>query len=148
MIHDVVIKDVTPLLNEQGGILHMVREDETSLFSRFGELYFSITNPGVVKGWHRHGRQHNIFSCVRGTLRLALFDGRSGSPSNGAVQVLEFGEGHHKIVRIPAGVTYGWKNIGVTPALLVNLASEKHDPADATRVPIDSPEVPYRWQAE
>lgn len=124
--------------------MHMVRSDDP-LFAGFGEIYFSITNPGVVKGWHRHEEQSNLFSCISGTLMLALYDGRETSPTFGDVQTIVFGDEAHKVVRIPAGVIYSWKNIGSTPALLANLASHPHDPAKSTRFPIDSPDIPHRW---
>ena len=47
---------VTPLRripDERGAVFHMLSEDDAA-FERFGEIYFSLVYPGVVKGWHRH----------------------------------------------------------------------------------------------
>ena len=145
MIQGVRIKDVQPILNPQGGILHMVRADEKELFTQFGEVYLSITNPGVVKGWHRHVDMTNIHSCIVGTLKLVLFDGRENSPTFGEIVEVVYGEGQHKVVRIPPGVTYGWKNIGDKPAILANCASHVHDPSKSVKIDLSSGEIPYGW---
>ncbi len=35
--------------------MHMLKRTDPH-FIEFGEIYFSTVYPGVVKGWHRHGR--------------------------------------------------------------------------------------------
>ena len=37
----------------RGAIYHMLRSDDQD-FIKFGEIYFSIAYPGVIKGWHEH----------------------------------------------------------------------------------------------
>src|SRR6202022_518836 len=47
---------VTPLRripDERGAVLHMLRDD-SPMFERFGEIYFSTVYPGAIKGWHLH----------------------------------------------------------------------------------------------
>ena len=36
--------------------MHMLKND-FDLFSSFGEIYFSISNPGVIKGLHKHKKK-------------------------------------------------------------------------------------------
>ena len=55
MIHDLRVTPLQRIPDERGAVLHMLREDDPA-FERFGEIYFSLVYPGVVKGWHLHKR--------------------------------------------------------------------------------------------
>jgi dTDP-4-dehydrorhamnose 3,5-epimerase len=144
-IHDVRIKPIHDLTDARGSLQHMVRADDPDLFSGFGEIYFSITNPGVVKGWHLQHQQTNLLSCVAGRLRLVLFDDRAGSPSRGVVQAIDCGDGARQVVRIPPGIIYGWRTISEVPSILANCTSHPHDPAHAEKIDPASGRVPYAW---
>ena len=39
--------------DERGKVMHMLRVTDPH-FDKFGEIYFSCTYPGVVKGWQKH----------------------------------------------------------------------------------------------
>lgn len=144
-IEGVKLKPIHDLVDARGTLQHMVRADDTEFFSGFGEIYFSSSNPGIVKGWHRQSMQTNLLSCIQGRLRLVLFDDREGSATRGKVQVVEFGDGHRTLVRVPPGVVYGWKNDTDQPALLANCTDRPHDPASAEKIDPASGRIPYVW---
>ena len=50
-IHDLRITPLRRIPDERGAVMHMLRADDPA-FERFGEIYFSLVYPGVVKGWH------------------------------------------------------------------------------------------------
>jgi dTDP-4-dehydrorhamnose 3,5-epimerase len=136
-IPGVVIKHIQDIVGAQGSIQHMVRSDD-AVFAGCGEVYFSATNPGVVKDWHIHDEQTSVISCISGTLTLALHD-----PKTGASMTLTFGDGDRKVVRIPSGVAYTWRNNSSAPAMIANCASHVHDPAKSRKIPFS--EVPHEW---
>jgi dTDP-4-dehydrorhamnose 3,5-epimerase len=123
----------------------MVRCDEGDYFTGFGEIYFSFTNSGAIKGWHEQLEQINLLSCLQGRLRLVLYDARPGSPTLGALEVIDFADGDRKLVRVPPGVIYGWQNRGTEPAILANCASLPHQPGRARFHDPGSGAVPYAW---
>ena len=49
MIDGVVITPLKQIRDERGAVLHMLRTDAPH-FAGFGEVYFSVVNPGVIKG--------------------------------------------------------------------------------------------------
>ena len=53
MINNVIITPLKKIPDERGAIMHMMRVD-SPLYEKFGEIYFSIAYPGVIKGWHEH----------------------------------------------------------------------------------------------
>ena len=132
----VQIKELRDLENEQGGLQHMLRADDAEFFRGFGEIYFSIVNPGVVKGWHRHLEQTSVLSCVHGDVLLVVH-------ADGQFRSIRFGDGHRRLVLIPPGIVYGWKNLGTQPAILANCATHVHDPVKSEKLGLDT--IPFDW---
>jgi dTDP-4-dehydrorhamnose 3,5-epimerase len=146
-LHGVVVRERDVIANDQGAIQHILRSDDRELYRGFGEAYASVVNPGVVKGWHQHEQQANVLACLSGDILLVLHDARAGSPTHGRTQQVRLAHGEkRRTVLVPPGVVYGWKNQGSSPAILVNCATHPHDPTTSRKIPIDSDEVPYRWE--
>ena len=138
---------MTPLrqiCDERGKIMHMLRSDDPE-FEAFGEIYFSQVYPGAIKGWHLHRQMTLNYAVVVGMIKLALYDPRPGSPTQGQVQELFVGEENYVRVKIPPGIYNGFKGIGVTPALVANCATIPHDPDEIQRLDPFSPLIPYSW---
>ena len=139
--------NVTPLrriVDERGAILHMLRNDDPH-FERFGEIYFSIVNPGVVKGWHLHRSMTLNYAVPVGRVRLVLFDARDGSPSRGTLQEIELGPDNYWLVTIPPGVWNGFIGLATTPSVVANCSTEPHHPEEIVRMSPRSSQIPYDW---
>ncbi len=138
---------VTPLrriADERGAVFHMLRED-SPVFERFGEIYFSLVYPGIVKAWHIHRRMTLNYAVPVGMVKLVCFDDREDSPTRGAVQELHVGELNYALVTIPPLVWNGFKGEGAKPALVANCATTPHDPDEIDRLDPFSGEIPYDW---
>jgi dTDP-4-dehydrorhamnose 3,5-epimerase len=138
---------VTPLRripDERGAILHMLREDSEG-FERFGEIYFSVVYPGVVKGWHLHREMTLNYAVPVGMIKLVCFDDRPGSPTHGNVVELHVGELNYCLVTIPPLVWNGFKGEGVNPALVANCSTIAHRPDEIERCDPHVNDIPYDW---
>jgi dTDP-4-dehydrorhamnose 3,5-epimerase len=157
VIDGVMTKKLRVIPDERGRLMECLRNDD-ELFITFGQLYMTTTLPGVVKGWHLHDAQWDNIVCVKGMLKLVLFDGRglegdAGSPgqpaSSTAGQLDQFFIGEHNplLVRVPAGVWHGWKCVSPDEAYIVNAPTEvyKYDAPDQRELPYDTPHIPYDW---
>lgn len=144
MIDGVVIKQLRQISDERGKVMHMLREDDP-LFERFGEIYFSVVYPGVVKAWHLHKKMTLNYAVVSGEIKLVLFDGRKGSKTYNEVQEIFTGQSNYCLVKIPAGIYNGFKGIGAEPAIVANCASIPHDPDEIVRVDPAANDIPYDW---
>ena len=143
-IHDVTVTPLRRIADERGAVFHMLRED-SPVFERFGEIYFSTVYPGVVKGWHIHKRMTLNYAVPSGMVKLVCFDDREDSPTRGVVQELHIGELNYVLVTIPPLVWNGFKGEGAGPALIANCASIPHDPDEIDRLdPFDN-DIPYDW---
>jgi len=142
-------KPLTVHPDERGRLMEILRADDDG-FRKFGQVYMTTTYPGVVKAWHLHKVQDDNFCCVKGMVKLVLFDGRDESPTRGTITEYFLGDHNPMLVRVPAGVHHGWKCISTEEAIVVNAASEPYNHAspDEFRMPWDASEIPYSWDVE
>ncbi len=146
-IHDLRVTPLRRIPDERGAIFHMLREDDPG-FERFGEIYFSLVYPGVVKGWHIHKRMTLNYAVPVGMVKLVCYDDRDGSPTHGAVQELHIGELNYALVTIPPMIWNGFKGEGDKPAVLANCSTLPHDPEEIERLDPGSERIPYAWALE
>ena len=144
MIQGVAVRPLKQIADERGKVMHMLRSDEP-WFEKFGEIYFSVVYPGVVKGWHLHKRITLNYAVVNGMIKLVLYDDREGSPTRGELQSLFAGEDNYALIAIPPGIWNGFKGIGVKPAIVANCATEPHDPEEIIRMDPLTDRIPYDW---
>lgn len=148
MIKDVVIKDLRVVPDERGRLGEIIRSDWVD-FAEFGsgQVYFTTSYPGVVKAWHLHKKQDDRVSCISGMVRLAMYDARSGSETEGELQEVYMGVYAPKLVRIPKGVYHGWKCVSEGEAIMINVPTNLYDyeNPDEERLPYDTDKIPYDW---
>ncbi|NOZ80394.1 MAG: dTDP-4-dehydrorhamnose 3,5-epimerase [DPANN group archaeon] len=145
MIDGVSIKPLKQIPDERGKIMHMLRNDDP-LFERFGEIYFSVVNPGAIKAWHIHRKMTLNYAVVKGQIKLVLFDDRKDSPTRGEIMELFIGEDNYTLVKIPPMVYNGFKGVGSIPAIVANCATEPHDPDEIMREDPFTKKIPYSWE--
>jgi dTDP-4-dehydrorhamnose 3,5-epimerase len=144
-IHDVRITPLRRIPDERGAVMPMLRSDAPG-FERFGEIYFSLVYPGVVKGWHIHSRMTLNYAVPVGMVKLVCYDERADSPTAGAVQEIHLGELNYALVTIPPLIWNGFKGEGTAAALVANCATEPHDPGEIERLDPASDRIPYDWE--
>jgi dTDP-4-dehydrorhamnose 3,5-epimerase len=145
MIDGLLIKPLKVIRDERGQVMHMMRADD-GVFKCFGEVYFSVINPGVIKGWKRHLRKTQHFAVPRGDIRLVIYDDRLHSQTKDEIQEILVGEKDYKLIRIPPMVWYGFACEGKDPAMIVNCCDIAHDPAESEIVPLEDLRIPYSWK--
>jgi dTDP-4-dehydrorhamnose 3,5-epimerase len=143
-IHDVRVSPLRRIPDERGAIFHMLREDD-SAFERFGEIYFSLVYPGVIKGWHIHKRMTLNYAVPVGMIKFVCYDDREDSPTRGVIQEIHLGELNYALVTVPPLVWNGFKGEGTEPALVANCATIAHDPTEIDRLDPITNDIPYDW---
>ena len=145
-IEGVHIKPLRVIPDERGRLMEILRCDD-SLFQKFGQLYMTTVYPGVVKAWHYHKIQTDSFTVVRGMLKLALYDDREGSSTQGEVNEFFMGEHNPILVQIPKGVYHGFKGIGTKETIVINCPTEPYnrEQPDEYRLDAHTKDVPYDW---
>lgn len=144
-IEGVLVHPLRQMPDERGRVMHMLKASDPH-FLGFGEIYFSVVYPGVVKGWHLHTRMVLNYAVPHGRIKMVLYDAREGSPTRGGLQEIFLGHDHYCLVQVPAGVWNGFKGIGVEPALVANCSTIEHDPDEIRRMdPHHNDVIAYDW---
>lgn len=145
MIQGVDFHPLKQIPDERGRVMQMLRRDDP-WFERFGEIYFSVVYPGVVKGWHLHKVMTLNYAVIVGRIKLVLYDEREDSPTRGKLQEIFAGEDNYCLITVPPNVWNGFKGLGVEPAILANCATEPYDPSEIVRSDPVSDRIPYDWK--
>ena len=127
-----------------------ILRDDDELLKRFGQASLSKSYPGVIKAFHYHKRQDDIWFFPVGNAQVVLHDMREDSPTKGATNVFYLGEDNPQIVVIPVGVAHGYRVLGNTPAVIVYFTTESYDPKnpDEYRVAWDDPSIGFDWNTQ
>lgn len=145
LINGVNLTPLGQIVDERGGVLHMLRADSPD-FVGFGECYFSEIFPGAIKAWKRHFIQTQNLAVPVGRVRMVIYDSRERSSTCGSLQQLELGRPDAYLrLQIPPGVWYGFACLGKTPALVVNCPDIPHKPTESECCPLNNTEIPYEW---
>lgn len=84
------------------------------------QLNFSTIEPGVIKAFHLHRRQTDVWYVPpTDRLLLVLHDARKGSPTEGVTMRMMLGDGTNRLVRIPPGIAHGCTNLGDETATII-----------------------------
>ena len=80
-------------------------------------------------------------------MKVALYDPREESSTEGEVNEFFLGEHRPLVLRIPPGVYHGFKTISTEEALLINISTQsyRYDAPDEFRVPAHENDIPYDW---
>ncbi|MEO0141569.1 MAG: dTDP-4-dehydrorhamnose 3,5-epimerase family protein [candidate division WOR-3 bacterium] len=141
------VKPLRVIPDDRGWLTEILRSDDPD-FRVFGQVYLTAVYPGVIKAWHYHKHQTDFVACVRGMIRLGLYDPRDDSPTKGMITELFIGDLNPCLVVIPPLVMHGFQALGSETALVINVPDKlyNYENPDEFRVRIDDPSVPFIWE--
>ncbi|MBX3729166.1 MAG: dTDP-4-dehydrorhamnose 3,5-epimerase family protein [Candidatus Sumerlaeia bacterium] len=147
MIHGVKTRKLKVHCDERGRLMEMLRRDDPEMDVTFGQVYMTTAWPGVTKAWHYHRHQTDHFVCVKGMMKVVLYDAREDSPTKGEINEFFLGDHNPLIVEIPPLVYHGFKCIGDSEAIVVNTTTNTYNYAnpDEFRVAPHDGTIPYDW---
>ena len=149
MIDGVVVKECVVHGDDRGLLMEVVRDDEP-IFRAVKQTTFTISYPGVIKAFHWHRRQWDVWFFSSGMAQIVIYDLREGSPTCGRTDVLYAGLHKPLVIAIPPGVAHGYRVLGSEPAALFYHTTEHYDAAapDEERIPFDDPRIGFDWRTK
>ena len=143
---------VKPLVRhpDDRGFFEEILRDDDDLLRRFGQASLSMSYPGVIKAFHYHERQDDLWFFPVGSAQVVLYDGRSASPTKGVTQVLYPGEDNPLLIVIPVGVVHGYRVLGSKPLMIVYFTTESYQPdhPDEKRLAWNDPTIGFDWTTQ
>ncbi|MFA5995262.1 MAG: dTDP-4-dehydrorhamnose 3,5-epimerase family protein [Patescibacteria group bacterium] len=136
-----------PYFTDDGGFFLELGRWQKQVLPDFPEfelkqINYSEMDPGVIKAWHLHLQQEDIwFVPPNHKLLVALRDCREQSNTNGVIMRVVAGAGKARLIYIPRGVAHGAANLWPKPASVIYLVNNlfTQDPklSDEGRLPWD-----------
>ena len=146
MIDGVHLKRLTVHSDDRGVLMEVLRADDP-FFAPVKQTTYTEAYPGVIKAFHWHRRQIDIWFFVTGMAQVVLYDLRPESPTHRETNVIVMGERAPALLAIPERVAHGYRVLGAKPAGLFYHTSDVYDPAnpDEERIPHDDPTIGFDW---
>ena len=144
MIHDIKITPLKIISDDRGKVMHMLRKD-SAIFDKFGEIYFSTIYYKSIKAWHLHKVSALNYVCIKGKVKLVLFDDRKESSTKGVFQELILSPEDYFLVTIPPNIWNGFKGLDTDESIIANCLTLPHDEKEMVRKdPLDK-SFNYNW---
>lgn len=147
MIDGIKKKKLRVIPDERGRLVEILRKDD-DLFLKFGQVYITTTFPNIIKGWHKHEKQIDNIACIKGMIKLVLYDSRKTSPTYKEINQLYLGIHNPIIIQIPPNIYHGWMCVSENEAIIINVPTEiyNYNNPDEQRLDPFKNEIPYRWE--
>jgi dTDP-4-dehydrorhamnose 3,5-epimerase len=149
LIDGVVLHAARVVPKRSGSVTELYRDDWPGDTEPVGQVFVVRLAVGGMSAWHAHGVTIDRLTVVDGAATLVLYDARQDSPTCGAVNEFQLVDARPTTVVVPPRVWHGIRNSGDRPCLVVNMPDKpyQYEDPDHWRVPADSPEIPYRFDA-
>jgi dTDP-4-dehydrorhamnose 3,5-epimerase len=146
MIDGVLVKKIQVYHDDRGSLMEVLKEGDL-LYKHIKQTTFTTAYPGVIKAFHWHKHQYDLWFFTRGSAQVVLYDLREESPTRGETNVFYMGEKNPILLSIPPGVAHGYRVLGEEPASLFYHTTEAYDPEhpDEERVAYNDPQIGFDW---
>jgi len=150
-IDGVIFRPTRPVPHEDGHVTEVARASWEILRAPVVQIHITTTFPGRIRAWGLHQLGTDRLFVVSGLVKIVVFDGRKASPTFGALNEFVVSEKNPGLLVIPPNLYHGWKNIGYSEAVIINMPDRMYDyeQPDALDLPWDSEAaarvVPYHW---
>jgi dTDP-4-dehydrorhamnose 3,5-epimerase len=126
---------LTPLRrlpNDKGDIVHGMRLGDPG-HQPVGEAYFTHILPGMTKGWKQHRCMTLNLLVAAGEVAFHIHDESSRTGCS-----IHIGPKQPARLTVPPGLWVAFSCAGDAPGVVLNLASQPHDPDEAVNRPLQA----------
>ena len=131
------------LRDQRGSILTMFRSDSKVYESWL--YHFSTIFYNSIKAWHFHKKAVLNYACIKGKVKLALFDDRKQSKSFGKFAEYILTPEDYFLITIPPFIWNGFKGLGHSESIVANCINLPHDENEMIRKDHDDKYFKYNW---
>lgn len=148
-IEGVMTKKLVKHCDDRGFFAEVIRDDE-NILTNFGQLSWSSSFPGVIKAFHYHKEQDDVWFFPSGNAQVVLHDIREDSKTKGITNVYYMGEDNPIVLLIPKGVAHGYRVLGEKTATIIYCTTLAYNPLqpDEKRIPWNDPKIGFDWKTQ
>jgi dTDP-4-dehydrorhamnose 3,5-epimerase len=146
MIQGIKIKKLKVNKDDRGDFREILKNNE-GIMQDIKQISIGKTKPGIIKAFHWHKNQDDIFYLLKGKLLVVLYDNRENSKTFKTTQEIILEETDPQIIFIPRGVFHGYRVLGSESAEVLYIMNNTYDPAkpDEQRVEPNDPSINFNW---
>ncbi len=151
LIEGLRVRRTRPIPHEDGHVTEIARAGLDILDAPVVQVYMTTTLPGRIRAWGLHRQSRDRLFVARGLLKIVCYDGRTDSPTYGAVNEFTVSDRSPALIAVPPNLYHGWKNIGTEEAIVINMptGAYQYEEPDAWLLSWDSKAaeelIPYRF---
>ena len=98
-----------------------------------------------IKGWHLHKESALNYACLKGRVKLVLFDNREKSSSKGNFQEIILSPEDYFLVTIPPNIWNGFKGLDKSESIIANCLTLPHNEKEMVRKDPFDKDFNYNW---
>jgi dTDP-4-dehydrorhamnose 3,5-epimerase len=126
-----IVKELKVNADDRGSLFEVLRTTDEDI-PEIKQVTVTTLYPNAIKAWHRHHKQTDVTTCVKGNVKLCLVE------DDGKVRTYYLGEQSPKVIVIPPGIWHGYTALNNTEAVLVYATTHTYDPEDEERKSFDA----------
>lgn len=146
MVDGVRIKQLKIFPDDRGFFAEVLKFGEDT-FIEVKQTSYTETYPGVIKAFHWHKKQTDVWFVSSGMVRVVLYDLRENSPTKGQTDVFYIGQRNPLLILIPPGVAHGYQVLGRESAKVFYHTDQVYNPdnPDEERINFDDSRIGFDW---
>ena len=145
MIDGVEITKLNKKEDHRGSVMPMLRSD-SRVFKSFGEIYFSTIFPKAIKAWHLHKKATLNYACIKGEVKLVLFDYRKNSKTFRKFNEYILTPKDFFLITIPPFIWNGFIGLDASDSIMANCISLPHNENEIVRKKHNDEYFKYNWE--
>ena len=145
MIDGVEITKLNKKEDHRGSVMPMLRSD-SRVFKSFGEIYFSTIFPKAIKAWHLHKKATLNYACIKGEVKLVLFDDRKNSKTFRKFNEYILTPKDFFLITIPPFIWNGFIGLDASDSIMANCISLPHNENEIVRKKHNDKYFKYNWE--
>jgi len=136
-----------PMIDDRGCFMELMKQSFIEDFI-VKQVSMTVAYPGIIKAFHWHERQTDVWFALSGNAKCVLYDLREGSATYKKFKTVYMGESEHKLLVIPPRVAHGYQVLGNSEFQLLYCTNQMYNPTrpDEGRIAFDS--VGYDWEIQ
>ena len=126
-LEEIKTKKLKVFADDEGYLFETLRNDDDLFDNKFGQVLVSVLYPGVIKGLHRHSKQTDYTTCIKGNVKYIAI-----KEENGKIDIKTFiiGESNPILIKVPSGYWHGYMPLGNERAIILHTMDKPYNPQD------------------
>lgn len=146
-IQDVMIKEIKNVILHNGCLTELFRPEWIPQGFTVRHVVHVAMLPKTTSSWHCHFEQNDLIICIRGQLKIGLYDDRLSSSTHSKTSVINVSNLRPTLLQVPTGVWHAIKNPASDEAAYIVLNDQpfNYEQPDDWILPSESDVIPLKW---